>query len=69
MTEDSQLPVEEGDTVERKLHAALCKGFLLCQVGHIWTQHFTQLLGHPPVVFLNSVSVGAKQETRRPGGA
>src|ERR1035441_5670320 len=30
---------------------ALCEGFLLCQVGHIWTQHFTQLFGDQSVIF------------------
>ena len=40
------------------------EGFLLCQPGHIWTQHLTQLFGDQPVIFLNGVSVDAKREAR-----
>src|ERR1700730_17367698 len=43
---------------------ALCEGFLLRQLGHIWTQHLTQLFGDPPVIFLNGMSVNAKREVR-----
>jgi len=46
---------------------ASCEGSLLCQLGHIWTQHFTQLSGDQLVIFPNGVSVNAKCEVRSRG--